>query len=403
MAPDRRWRTARGVVLWGAGALLGHALVLDRLGEALQGLAQPEPMERMEAVFTRVLQPTAPAQVSGAVRPRGAPVRRGVGAVPARASEPAAGGALSVDPPPASDAIGISPAGPDGAASDVASSAAVDTADERPQVLESPTPSEPLPSVGIAASSEATAATLGDAASATAASDFAASGASSGDTALRWPRSTRLSYTLGGWYRGEVHGQATVEWLRRDGRYQVHLDIQIGPKVAPLIARRLSSEGTLSDAHGLRPRRFEQDTRQMFSRQRVQIAFDEQGVRIGQGPRLPREEGMQDSASQFIQMMYLLTASPDLARPGSRVDFALVLPSRVQRWSYRVGQRERVDTAQGPIEALHVVPLSASGRGVLSAEVWYAPSLQWLPVRMRMKQDDETWVDLVLARPPEQE
>lgn len=223
-----------------------------------------------------------------------------------------------------------------------------------------------------------------------------------GGSALRWPRSTRLSYALGGWYRGEVHGQASVEWLRRGDRYQVHLEVQIGPKLAPWVSRRLSSEGRLSDAQGLQPERFEQDTRQMFTHQRVQIAFDDQGVRMGHGPRVPAEAGVQDSASQFIQMMYLFTVQPEKARPGTRIDLVLALPSRMQRWSYRVGQMERVETAQGPVEALHVAPLT-SGRGVLSAEVWYAPSWQWLPVRMKMKHDDETWVDLQLVRPPEQE
>ncbi len=72
-------------------------------------------------------------------------------------------------------------------------------------------------------------------------------------TAFEWPPSTRLSYVLNGYYRGPVHGSAQVEWLRSGSRYQVHLDVTIGP----LLSRRMSSEGQLGE-DGLRPERYEE-------------------------------------------------------------------------------------------------------------------------------------------------
>ena len=40
--------------------------------------------------------------------------------------------------------------------------------------------------------------------------------------------------------------------------------------------------------------------------------------------------------------------------------------------------------------------------GELTAQVWIAPTLQYLPVRILIHQDEQTWVDLVLERPPQQ-
>jgi hypothetical protein len=57
--------------------------------------------------------------------------------------------------------------------------------------------------------------------------------AASAPVAFEWPPSTRLSYTLTGHYRGPVHGQAQVEWLRDGTRYQVHMDVSVGPSFAP--------------------------------------------------------------------------------------------------------------------------------------------------------------------------
>jgi hypothetical protein len=74
-----------------------------------------------------------------------------------------------------------------------------------------------------------------------------------------WPPSTQLSYTLTGHYRGPVQGQARVEWLRSGTRYQVHMDLSVGPAFAPLMSRRVSSEGDIT-ALGLQPRRYDEVT-----------------------------------------------------------------------------------------------------------------------------------------------
>ena len=76
--------------------------------------------------------------------------------------------------------------------------------------------------------------------------------AASAAAAFEWPPSTRLSYRCSGNYRGEVTGGAQVEWVRVGTRYQVHLDVWVGAQAAPLVGRRMSSDGELSD-EGLVP------------------------------------------------------------------------------------------------------------------------------------------------------
>ena len=68
------------------------------------------------------------------------------------------------------------------------------------------------------------------------------------DAGVEWPPSTRLSYELTGNYRGPVNGNAQVEWIRQASRYQVHLDVSVGPSFAPLITRHMSSDGELTAA-----------------------------------------------------------------------------------------------------------------------------------------------------------
>ena len=223
------------------------------------------------------------------------------------------------------------------------------------------------------------------------------------DLGFDWPASTRLSYRLTGWYRGEVHGQAEVQWLRVGERgYQVHLSVSIGPAFAPLVTRRMSSEGRLTPG-GLAPQRYEQLTTQIVGRDRqVSMAFEPAGIRLARGDRVAYRVDVQDTASQFIQIIYLLRTQADLVHKGSAMSFPLALPNRVDDWVYEVAETVVEPTPIGPLETLHVKPRRRAEGGNLTAQMWYAPALQMLPVRIRIDQDAETWVDLRLDRAPEQ-
>ena len=125
---------------------------------------------------------------------------------------------------------------------------------------------------------------VADSPGATAAAPTAAASAPT-MASFEWPVSTRVSYVLTGNYRGEVSGNAQVEWIRAGSRYQVHLDLSVGPSFAPLITRRMSSDGEITAA-GLTPRRYDQDTKVVMSdRQRVNVQFESDVVVLANGER----------------------------------------------------------------------------------------------------------------------
>jgi hypothetical protein len=64
---------------------------------------------------------------------------------------------------------------------------------------------------------------------------------------------------------------------------------------------------------------------------------------------------------------------------------------------------ETLWTPVGAIEAVHVQPRrEPRPGGDLVAEMWFAPTLQYLPVRIKIRQDAQTWIDLLVDRLPEQ-
>lgn len=345
--------------LWGA-----MHLPWSRMGE---GASDTRP-KRIEVAFVRELVQAAPQAVAAAAP---APRRR-VATAPAVAAS-AAAAASAPDPlaaaAPPEPVPALEPAPP------------IDTAAIESSVL--PVLASALPMALPAA--------------------LAPASAASAPEAFEWPPSTRLSYTLSGNFRGPVHGQAQVQWLREGTRYQVHMDVSVGPSFAPLMTRRVSSEGEITP-EGLHPRRYDEVTRvALRSPRQVTIFLDADVVRLPGGRELPRPPRVQDSASQFVHLTWLFTMRPELLQPGRSIELPLALPRVLEPWTYDVLASETLDTPAGPVQALHVKPRrEPRPGGDLTAEMWVAPSLQYLPVRLLIRQDAETYIDLLIERLPEQ-
>lgn len=250
----------------------------------------------------------------------------------------------------------------------------------------------------VADAAPAASATPDTSASAPATPASAASGAG-----FEWPASTRMSYVLTGNYRGEVNGSAQVEWIRLGTRYQVHLDLVVGPSVAPIITRRMSSDGEITET-GLSPRRYDQDTKVVLrERNRATILFEPGTVVLANGDRRDSVPGVQDTASQFVQLTYVFSTRPELLRIGGTVDIPLALPHKVDVWTYDVVEEETLNTNFGPLPTIHLKPRRRSEpkANELSAEIWFAPQLRYLPVRIRISQGAENYLDLLISKRPE--
>jgi len=370
------WLTVVGFVL------LLHAFATHEVGERMAAfdLANAMP-KRIEVAYVRTAEPEA--AVAAAPAPPPVAAKRAPSRAPRR-PHPAASAPEAV----------------------VAAASAPEPVASAPEVAASAV--EPGPALAASASASepavASASPVDDAASA--APTIAAASAASAPTnvaTFQWPGATRVSYALTGNYRGEVSGSAQVEWIRVNERYQVNLDLVVGPDFAPIITRRMTSEGKLTPG-GLVPERYDEDTQMvMRDRRRLSVVFEADAVVLANGERRERLAGVQDTASQFVQLTYMFSTQPELLRVGNIVAFPLALPRTMDNYAYEVVDDQRVITPFGPVAAFHLKPRPRTPKrpNQLSAELWIAPELRYLPVRIRIEQDAANFVDLVISRKPE--
>lgn len=204
-----------------------------------------------------------------------------------------------------------------------------------------------------------------------------------------WPSDTRLSYQLGGYYRGELHGDARVLWQREGTRYHTAVEMSAGL----LASLSFSSQGEITAA-GLRPEVYEENVH--GRRRGVRIGDAE--VRLNNGSRVPRPASVQDTASQFVELGHRFSSGQVKLEPGAQVHFSMARPGGIDDWVYDVISEDTLHLPRlGPVQALHLKPRPlAKPRGPITAEIWYAPSLQYLPVRIRINQGPDTYIDLIV-------
>jgi hypothetical protein len=221
----------------------------------------------------------------------------------------------------------------------------------------------------------------------------AAAATAPADTALPSdpPPATELNYEVFGHAKGfDYRASGTLSWRREGANYQARMELAM-----PLLGKRVqTSEGSVGP-DGLRPVRFA-DKR---SSERA-AHFEREAKRIRFSNNAPEAEwlpGAQDRLSLFMQLAGLMRAQP--RQSGDVLSFQVAGVGDAEVWQFEVGALETLRLPAGNIEArlLKRAPRKPHDSTV---EVWLAPALGHLPVRLRIAQPGGDVADQRLARLP---
>jgi hypothetical protein len=335
-------------------AVLGaHALLL----QATPGALSLEETRHPRSFLTRAIPftPPAPAPAPRAMPPVSPPAP--VAAAPSpRAVSPSAAAVEPMTPPHVASPMAA------------ASSPAAPPATETPNVAATPSPQVPVASAPAVPETPTpvgpTTATL---------------------TAV--PGSLRLSYSVSGLQGQQPLSGVTAELLwQHDGQ---QYEAQLSYRLLFGTLRSQRSQGRITP-QGLAPDRFSDKRRSEvaahFDRGRARITFS------ANTPDVPLLAGAQDRLSVFLQLAALLAGQPGGYPPGTSIPLQIVGPRDADVWTFTVGALENLNLPAGAMGAIHLVrePRRPFDQRV---EVWLAPELAYLPVRIRLTESNGDTAD----------
>ena len=210
---------------------------------------------------------------------------------------------------------------------------------------------------------------------------------------INLPPSADLHYRIKAKQSGlTIDGDGQVQWEAGDGKFSATSESRAGIFGKVLEAK---SVGDL-DQFGLAPTSF-QDKR--FRKPATTTTFDRQAKTISFSTApvtYPIKGGEQDRNSVIWQLIAVARGAEAKFKPGSEWKFFVAGQRDAEPWSFKVGQTDKIRTALGELNAVHIVrapPPDAKGQRL---DIWLAPSLEWYPARLRFTDPDDEFVEQTL-------
>ncbi|MDO9403094.1 MAG: DUF3108 domain-containing protein [Polaromonas sp.] len=204
------------------------------------------------------------------------------------------------------------------------------------------------------------------------------------------PGSMRLKYRMTGQAKGlTYHANAQLDWRNGGDSYDARMVVS----ALFLGSRSMSSSGQLGPA-GMAPQRFTDKSRNElaahFEPDKGLVTFS------ANTPSATWVAGVQDRATVFLQLGGMIAAEPAKYPLGTEVSMYTVGPRNADMWTFKVTGDELLQLPYGELATVKVIrqPRRDFDQKV---EVWYAPSLGYLPVRNRITQANGDFIDQLLT------
>ncbi len=206
-----------------------------------------------------------------------------------------------------------------------------------------------------------------------------------------FPPSVRLKYDVAGIYKGFKYMVAgDLSWLHDDSNYTARLEIShflLGSKVQ-------TSKGAITP-RGLEPLRFGEKVRSEvaahFEREKGKVSFS------ANTPDVPLLPLAQDQVSIFVQLAAMFAADGKAFAPGSKLVFQTVGARGAEDWEFMVAPPERLQLQDKEWLAYKLVREHRADYDT-RAELWLAPALDGMPLRLRLMQTSGDEIDMTWIR-----
>ena len=210
----------------------------------------------------------------------------------------------------------------------------------------------------------------------------------------RVPPSVRLLYTVKALSKGaNTQGSGRLDWSHDGQTYQASLTA----KILFFTVMSQTSTGRLSDK-GIAPERFTDSRRSgraaHFERSTGKIRYS------NNAPDAALLPGAQDRLTVNFQLSALFNARPDAYSEGQTLRLPVSSHDLAEVWLFRVGPTSHQTLPAGEIVTRQLTrsPRKEFDRKV---DIWLAPAMAHLPVRLRITEPSGDFLDMQLEELPQ--
>jgi hypothetical protein len=215
----------------------------------------------------------------------------------------------------------------------------------------------------------------------------------SGAVAATPPKNLEVTYEAT--YKGfmtAVIGEVTEQLRHGDGKYEIR-ETTKGRGVLALKGTSMRSSRGNVVADGLRPVEFvDERTGRPTARVSFDWAANKMTMQFREGPAVqPIPPNAQDRLSFILNFAF--------APPGATpVKMSVADGGSVSRYTFEVVGRERIKVPAGEFDTVRVARVKDGPEDRRASEMWLAPSLGHIPVRMLATEKDGSQLDQVATR-----
>jgi hypothetical protein len=181
------------------------------------------------------------------------------------------------------------------------------------------------------------------------------------------------------------HADSRLHWRHDGSGYEAKLELS-----GPLFPSRTQSSTGRITAEGLEPLRFSDKARTEeaahFEREQGKVTFS------SNRPDAALATGAQDRLSVLLQLGAMIAGDPRKFAPGATISIQTASTRDAEHWQFSIEGDEQLQLPGGVLQTLKLtrVPRKEFDQKI---ELWLAPALDYVPVRLRLTQPNGDWVD----------
>jgi hypothetical protein len=201
------------------------------------------------------------------------------------------------------------------------------------------------------------------------------------------PTPVNLFYDAEGVAKGFTwHAKSELHWQQDGQDYQLRMEVS-----AFLVGSRTQTSTGRLGPLGLQPLRFGDKPRS--AEQAAHFDYDQGRIVFSSNaPQATLAPGAQDRLSVFVQLGALLAGDPARYPEGASISVQTVGTRDAEDWLFTVAGHEELQLPVGPQATVRLERAPRKDYDT-RVQVWFAPALGFLPVRMRITQQNGDYVD----------